>query len=112
MPPRNAHGKICYVQIPTTDIGRSAGILNSPNVEIDSLRLLPSNGGVRAIEMVGALREWKAVGDTTLQRAIVLRSSAEGASAPVVLFYSTDAEPSQRPRLRLTYINSVRFGVP
>jgi len=95
-----------------TDIGRSAGILNSPNVEIDSLRLLPSNGGVRAIEMVGALREWKAVGDTTLQRAIVLRSSAEGASAPVVLFYSTDAEPSQRPRLRLTYINSVRFGVP
>jgi hypothetical protein len=24
MPPRNAHGKICYVQIPATDVQRSA----------------------------------------------------------------------------------------
>jgi hypothetical protein len=95
-----------------TDIGRSAGIINSPNVEIDSLRLKPSDGGVRAIEIVGALRQWKAVGDTTLQRAIVLRSSTEGASAPTVFFYSTDADPSQRPRLRLTYIGQVGFGVP
>ena len=95
-----------------TDVARSAGILNSPNLEIDSLRLKPSDGGVRAIEIVGALREWKAVGPTTLQRAIVLRSSTEGASAPAVLFYSTDADPSQRPRLRLTYIDQVRFGVP
>jgi hypothetical protein len=61
---------------------------------------------------VGALREWKAVGTTTLQRAIVLRSSTEGASAPAALFYSTDADPSQRPRLRLTYIDQVQFGVP
>ena len=95
-----------------TDVARSAGILNSPNLEIDSLRLKPSDGGVRAIEMVGALREWKAVGTTRLQRAIVLRSSTEGASAPAALFYSTDAEPAQRPRLRLTYIDQVQFGVP
>jgi len=42
----------------------------------------------------------------------VLRSSTEGASAPAALFYSTDADPSQRPRLRLTYIGQVQFGVP
>jgi len=95
-----------------TDVGRSAGILNIPNLEIDSLRLKPSDGGVRAVEIVGALRQWKAVGLTTLQRAIVLRSSTEGASAPAVFFYSTDADPSQRPRLRLTYIDQVQFGVP
>ena len=95
-----------------TDVARSAGILNTPNLEIDSLRLKPSDGGVRAIEIVGALRQWKAVGTTTLQRAIVLRSSTEGASAPVIFFYSTDADPSQRPRLRLTYIDQVQFGVP
>jgi hypothetical protein len=95
-----------------TDVGRSAGILNLPGLEIDSLRLVPSDGGERTIEMVGALREWKAVGTTTLQRAIVLRSSTEGASAPAVLFYSSDAAPALRPRLRITFINKVEFGVP
>jgi hypothetical protein len=95
-----------------TDVGRSAGILNLPGLEIDSLRLVPSDGGERTIEMVGALREWKAVGTTTLQRAIVLRSSTEGASAPAVLFYSSDAAPALRPRLRITFINRVEFGVP
>ena len=104
--------QVVRAAIGITDVARSAGILNSPNLEIDSLRLKPSDGGVRAIEIVGALREWKAVGTTTLQRAIVLRSSTEGASAPAALFYSTDADPSQRPRLRLTYIDQVQFGVP
>ena len=94
------------------DVGRSAGILNIPNLEIDSLRIVPSQGGVHAIEMVGALREWKSVGTTTLQRAIVLRSSAEGASAPAALFYSSEAAPSQRPRLRITYVNAIQFGIP
>ena len=58
------------------------------------------------------MRQWKAVGPTTLQRAIVLRSATEGASAPSVLFYSTEAAPSQRPRLRLTYVTKVEFGIP
>jgi hypothetical protein len=95
-----------------TDVGRAAGILNLPGLEIDSLRVRPSDGGQRAIEMVGALRAWKAAGPTTLQRAIVLRSSTEGASAPAALFYSSEAAPALRPRLRLTYINQVQFGVP
>jgi hypothetical protein len=95
-----------------TDVGRSAGILNIPGLEIDSLRIRPSDGGQRAIEIVGALREWKAVGTTSLQRAIVLRSSTEGASAPAALFYSSEAPPELRPRLRITYVNKVQFGVP
>src|SRR4030095_9854460 len=96
--------QVVRAAIGITDVARSAGILNTPNLEIDSLRLKPSDGGVRAIEIVGALRHWNAVGTTPLERAIVLRSSTEGASAPVIFFYSTDADPSQRPRLRLTYI--------
>ena len=94
------------------DVGRSAGIINPPGLEIDSLKLKPNDGGLRSIEIVGALRSWQAVGPTTLQRAIVIRSSAEGASAPAVLFYSSEAAPAQRPRLRLTYVNKVEFGVP
>ena len=94
------------------DVVRSAGILNPPTLEIDSLRLRPNEGGVRAIEIVGALREWKAIGPTTLQRGIVLRSKTEGAEAPAVLFYSSKAAPNLRPRLRITYVNQVDFGVP
>jgi hypothetical protein len=104
--------QVVRAAIGLTDVARSAGILNGPRIEIDSLRVKPADGGVRAIEIVGALREWKAVGTTTLQRAIVLRSSTEGASAPAALFYSSEAAPSQRPRLRLTYINEVQFGIP
>lgn len=95
-----------------TDVGRSAGILNAPKLEIDSMLVVPSQGGERAIEMVGALRQWKAVGTTTLQRAIVLRSADEGASAPAALFYSSEAPPALRPRLRITYVNKVQFGIP
>jgi hypothetical protein len=94
------------------DVGRSAGIINPPGLEIDSLKLKPNDSGVRSIEIVGAFRSWQALGPTTLQRAIVIRSSAEGGSAPAVLFFSSEADPAQRPRLRLTYVNKVEFGVP
>jgi len=104
--------QVVRAAIGVTDVGRSAGILNAPKLEIDSLRVKPSDGGQRAIEIVGALREWKAVGPTTLQRAIVLRSSTEGASAPAALFFSSEAAPDQRPRLRITYTNPVQFGIP
>lgn len=104
--------QVVRASLTLADVVRSAGILNPPGLEIDSLRFRPSEGGQRAIEMVGALREWKAVGTTSLQRAIVLRSAIEGAGAPVAQFYSSKAAPAQRPRLRITYVNKVEFGVP
>jgi len=104
--------QVVRAAVSLTDVGRSAGILNPAKLEIDSLRLLPTQSGERAIEMVGALREWKVIGSTALQRAIVLRSSKEGSSAGAVLFYSSEAAPALRPRLRITYVNQVDFGVP
>jgi len=104
--------QVVRAAIELQDVVRSAGILNPPGLEIDSLKLKPNDGGLRSIEIVGALRAWQAVGPKTLQRALVLRSAREGASAPSVLFYSSEAAPSQRPRLRITYVNKVEFGVP
>ena len=103
--------QVVRAAVELTDVGRAAGILNPP-FDIDSIRVVPSSGGQRSFEMVGARRNWKAFGPTTIQRAIVLRSSAEGASAPSVLFYSSEAPPELRPRLRLTYVNEVGFGIP
>lgn len=104
--------QVVRAAVELTDVVRSAGILNPAGLEIDSLRLRPADGGVRALEMVSAVREWQAVGPTTLQRAIVLRSSAEGASASALRFYSSEAAGDLRPRLRLTYVNKVEFGIP
>lgn len=104
--------QVVRAAVELADVGRSAGILNPPSFEIDSIRVLPGEGGERSIEIVSALRDWQAIGPNTLQRAIVLRSSAEGASAPEVLFYSSEAAPALRPRLRITYVNKVEFGIP
>jgi hypothetical protein len=104
--------QVVRASLTLTDVAKSAGFLNQPGSEIDSLRFRPNESGQRTIEIVGALREWKAIGTTTLQRAIVLRSATEGASAPMALFYSSKAAPALRPRLRITYVNKVEFGVP
>jgi hypothetical protein len=104
--------QVVRASLTLADVVKSAGILNPPALEIDSLRFRPNESGQRAIEIVGALREWKAIGTTTLQRAIVLRSATEGASAQMTLFYSSKAAPALRPRLRITYVNKVEFGVP
>jgi hypothetical protein len=104
--------QVVRAAVTLADVVKSAGILNQPALEIDSLRFRPNESGQRAIEIVGALREWKAIGASSLQRAIVLRAATEGASAPVVLFYSSKAAPAQRPRLRITYVNKVELGIP
>ena len=104
--------QIVRASVDLQDVVRSAGILSPPLIGIDSIRVKPNDSGRVSIEMVGALRQWQAVGATTLQRAIVLRSATEGASAPSVLFYSAEAGPSQRPKLRITYVSKVEFGVP
>ena len=104
--------QIVRASVDLQDVVRSAGILSPPLIGIDSIRVKPNDSGRVSIEMVGALRQWQAIGASTLQRAIVLRSATEGASAPSVLFYSTEAGPSQRPKLRITYVSKVEFGIP
>ena len=95
-----------------TDVVKAAGILNPPNFEMDSIRVRPGDTGPRAVEMVTVLREWRSLGSNTLQRAIVLRSAVEGASPLAAFFHSSEAAPELRPRLRLTYVDKVEFGLP
>jgi hypothetical protein len=42
----------------------------------------------------------------------VLRSNTDGTGPLAVRFFSSEAPPSVRPRLRITYIPSVAIGVP
>jgi hypothetical protein len=45
-------------------------------------------------------------------RALVLRAAAEGAQAGEIRFYSNEARADLRPRLRISYIPRVQFGIP
>jgi hypothetical protein len=95
-----------------TDLTRAAVLLS--NFALDSLRIAPGDSGVLEIEIVSALRTWALSGTNALkqQRAVVLRSSREAFSPFEVLFFSRDAEPALRPRLRVSYALRTSFGIP
>ena len=78
----------------------------------DTLRVAANASGAREIDIAPVLRIWRAQGDTLGPRAIVLRSAREGVSAPQAWFYSVEAAPALRPRLRISYTPANPFGLP
>jgi hypothetical protein len=97
-----------------TDVTRAADILTLPGVGIDSLLLTPGDSGLRQVDMVQVFKQWQAQTHTTTpsQRALVLRPQQEGSSPLEALFFSTDAPAALRPRLRVTYVARLEFGIP
>lgn len=80
--------------------------------QIDTLRVAASDTGTREIDLAPILRIWRAQGDTLGPRAIVLRSGRDGVSAAQAWFFSTEATPGLRPRLRISYTLANPFGLP
>lgn len=95
-----------------TDVGRSAFLINFPGAGFDSIRVVPRDSGQRTIEMVNALRAWGTSVAVTAQRALVLRSSLEGLHAGMATYFSAEAAPGLRPRLRVSYSPLRNFGIP
>ncbi|MBA3579220.1 MAG: hypothetical protein H0W42_04470 [Gemmatimonadaceae bacterium] len=79
---------------------------------VDTLRVAANASGAREIDIAPVLRIWRAQGDTLGPRAIVLRSAREGVSAPQAWFFSVEAGPALRPRLRISYTPANPFGLP
>lgn len=79
---------------------------------IDTLRVAASDSGVREIDIAPILRIWRVQGDTLGPRALVLRSGREGVSPPQAWFFSAEATPALRPRLRISYTPANPFGLP
>jgi hypothetical protein len=93
------------------DPGRVAYLITAAGSGFDSLVVAPQDSGVRAFEIVNALRAWGLSGAST-QRALVLRATLEGLDHRRVAFYSREAPPELRPRLRISYSLVQRFGIP
>ena len=94
------------------DLRRSVD-LSAPgsNFGVDSLRLSPADSGARSISLVNLVRAWHALPATT-QRALVLRARFEGAQAAALRFVSAEGSPTQRPRLRISFIPRTEFALP
>ena len=78
----------------------------------DSARLVPSDTGERRVELVNLVRLWQNTKPDQTQRAIVIRIASEGLNPAEIVFFSSRAAPSLRPRLQLTYVPRVTFGLP
>lgn len=98
-----------------TDLYRSANLLTPQGLFVtDSIRSAPADSGVRLLEMNGLLRVWKTADTSSLgpQHAIVLSQREEGLHGAEMRFFGARAPASVRPRLRVSYIPRVTYGVP
>lgn len=78
----------------------------------DTVTLSPAREGVHEIELGPLLRSWRAANTPASRRAIVLRAFGEREAPGEILFYSSEAAPALRPRLRVTYVPRGGYGVP
>ena len=94
-----------------TDLVTVAGLAAPVGLSADTLSLSPADSGTRSFSLVTLVRAFRALPSTTV-RAVALRVPLEGAQVGEVRFFSSEAVPAVRPRLRLTYIPHTPFGTP
>lgn len=96
-----------------TDPAKAALIFTAgPTLGADSVSVVPSEGEVVEIDMVAFLRFFRTTDPARIPPAVMLRSSREGVSGRELRIYSSEAAAGLLPRLRLTFIPRVEFGLP
>jgi hypothetical protein len=96
-----------------TDPSRAAQITAPLTVlALAPLSTEPGSSGTKEFQIGPVFRYWSIQSATELPRAIVLQSVAEDYSAQQALFYSSSADPTLRPKLRISFTHRTRVGVP
>jgi hypothetical protein len=93
-----------------TDVSRAA--LITAQTTLDTLKVLPGDSGVKLVEIGPIFGVWRTQTLANTPRAIVLVSSNEGATALRALFFSIEAAPDLRPKLRISYSTRKTRGLP
>ncbi len=93
-----------------TDVGKASQITALANA--DTLRVRPGGSGVQTLEIAQIIGLWRSTVATTTPRALVLFSTQEGESPLEARFYSIEASPELRPKLRITYSTRKTKGLP
>jgi hypothetical protein len=79
---------------------------------LDSILIAPGDSGVKEFQIAGLIRTWKGTTLDLSPRSIALRSGVEGALPAQFDFFSTRAPAGLRPKLRITYVPQISYGVP
>jgi hypothetical protein len=99
--------------VAVTDLATALRLASAPGTYgLDSTHVVPRGSGTIEVQLVPLVQQWSFYPKNPAPHAIALRSNLEGVSGGQVLFYSITASPSLRPRLRLTYVPHVTFGLP
>jgi hypothetical protein len=93
-----------------TDIGRAA--LITAQTSRDTLKVVPGDSGVKSLEVGQIIGLWRTQTLEQTPRAIVLVSSTESQTPLRALFFSIEAAPQLRPRLRISYSTRKTRGLP
>jgi hypothetical protein len=93
-----------------TDPSKASQII--ADVSTDTVRIQPGHAGLVQVELARAFAVWHSQDPTVTPRAIVLTSLTEGNSPLELIFYSSEAAPSLRPQLRISYTATVPLGLP
>lgn len=78
---------------------------------LDTTRLVPRDSGQRIVNVLNLVRSWRTLA-SNVPRALAFRISGEGAQAAEFRFFSSEAAPGLRPRLRITYLPRTEGAIP
>lgn len=101
---------VSLATVAVTDVAKAAQI--TAGALTDTVRLVPGGSGVRSFEVASIVSLWRAQRVTETPRALILISSSEGNSPLEARFYSIEAAPDLRPRLRISYSTRKSTGLP
>ena len=93
-----------------SDIAKASQITAVANT--DTLKVAHGSSGVREVEIANVVGLWRLQNADETPRAVVLISTREGNSPLEARFYSIEASPEQRPRLRISYSTRKATGLP
>ncbi|HUF65964.1 MAG TPA: hypothetical protein VMM17_08305 [Gemmatimonadaceae bacterium] len=96
-----------------TDVARAATLTADPSITaIDTLYVVPAEGGERAVDIASFVRFWRGVAPDDTPHAVALASTRENGSALEARFFSLEADPALRPKLRISYSPRQPPGLP
>jgi len=78
----------------------------------DSAQVMPNGAGLIEFELVRLFRRWRGTKAVDQPRVLILRASTEGISPVELRIHDVNAASGLRPRLRITYVPRVDFGLP
>ena len=104
---------VAHVSLATksvADLTRAAQIVAATT--LDTLKVSPADSGLKTLEVAQVIALWRSQNSDETPRALILISTTEGLASIQAQFFSIEAAPNLRPRLRISYSTRKSRGLP